>query len=500
MKLSDLSDQEWFTRLSGRRNSHLRGIRDSWAYYDGNQPLYHVAKILAEQDNRFPPLTVNWCRKYVRSIDGRSTLEGFGYVGEDSIDDTMQDIMRRNELDLRHSVNNVSTLVTGRSFGVVGPSDEGAVISIESPSSMAVETDPLTHEAVGSLQFWSSSVQTNIVDDFPYFDRGVDDRAFLQLPDPRGGSRVIEFENSRPVGEERNKWMAGPAKLQKSGLIPVVPFLNQPRYGIAVSVLDDLIPVVDAANFAATSMMATILRHAMPRILAINVESALFLNKDGSVNQAALKSATGSVWMVPAPEDEHGVVLPKDQVPQVDIKQLPASDLRNFHDTMNLLARIGAGLCDLVPSDFGFGVSDNPPSAESIEASKHERLLGIERFNRQQGAGYERLMRYALAVQGDDVGGRLIDAKFRNVATPTKQSMANAAVSTLSSGIADLYQARLDYGYTPTQIAAMEERERTLRQDPFLIADNAVTPAPTPAPTDGVVGGGVDPNASPVGG
>lgn len=461
MKLSDLSDEQWFRRLSARRDQQVTQVKSLWAYYDNEQPLYHVARILAEQDNRFPPLVINWARKYIRSIDGRSILEGFGFVGEDSLDDRMQQIMLRNELDLKHSLNNTSTLVTGYSFGMVGPGNDGALVTIEAPDSMAVERDPITGEVIAALKFWSSDIES-----------GRDDQAILQLPDSSGGSRLIPFVFGEPYGQVKKfKWMSGPSKLQQSGVIPVVPFLNQERWGKPTSQLNDLIPLVDSANFIATSMMATILRHAMPRIIATMIQSSQFLNKDGTVNQQALKSATGSVWIVPAVEDDEGKVLPKAEQPDVDIQQLPASDLRNFHESLSLLARIGAGLCDLNPSDFGFGVADNGTSAESIEAAKRERLLGIERFNRQQAAGYERLMRYAMAVEGHDVGNRLIDTKFREPSTPTKQSMADAAVKTYSMGISDLFQARVDYGYTPKQIAEMEGRERKLARDPFRAAD-----------------------------
>lgn len=463
MKLSDLTDEQWFQRLSGRRANNLQSISRSWAYFDNEQPMYHVARILSEQDNKFPPLTVNWIRKYIRTIDGRSILEGFALVGEDSLDDQMQKIMLRNELDLKHSLNNTATMVTGWSYGVAGPGPDGARVTIESPDSMAVERDPITGEVIASLKFWSSDVEAGTQDDL----------AVLQLPDSRGGSRLVEFEYGKPVDDsKRFKWMAGPSKRQSSGLVPVVPFINQERWGKPTPQAVDLIPIVDAMNFTATSMMATILRHAMPRILAINIQSSMFLNSDGTVNREALKAATGEVWMVPAVEDENGNVMPKTDAPDVDIKQIPAADMRNFHETANLLARIGAGLCDLTPVDLGFGVSDNPPSADSIDKSKDERLLGIERFNRQQGAGYERLMRYGLAIEGRDIGKRLIESKFRNVATPTKQSMGKVAVETYTSGLSDLYQARRDYGYTVTEIAAMEKRERALARDPFLTKDD----------------------------
>ncbi len=459
MKLSDLSDEQWFLRLTGRRNAKLKHISDMWSYYRGTQPLYYVARILSEQDERFPALTINWCRKYVRSIDGRSLLEGFGYVGQDSLDETMQSIMLRNELDLNQSPNNIATLVTGESYTMIGPSDQGALITIESPASMAIEIDPRTRRPIGAVKFWPSDWLGA---------QPVEDQAILLLPNTDGsGSRLVEFEYGKPVGEKKQqRWMTGPAKLQSSPTIPVVPFFNNEWQGSGDSQMLDLIPLVDAANIVATSMMASVLHHAMPRMLALNVAESLFMNDDGSVNREAVKSATGALWIVPAETDDQGNV--PDNAPKPDVKQLPASDLRNFHDTLSNLARIGAGLCDLTPSDFGFGISDNPPSAESINESKRERLLGVERFNRQQGSRYEQTMRIALAVEGVDPGVKLIRSEFRNPGTPTKQSMADAAVKTYSQGISDLYQARVDYGYTATQIQNMEKREAAAASDPAL--------------------------------
>lgn len=462
MKLSDLSDEQWFLRLSGKRNAKAAHIDAMWRYYRGTQPLYYLARILADQDDRFPALTINWCRKYLRSIDGRSILEGFGYVGEDSLDDQMQTIMLRNEMDLSQSPNNIATLATGESYAMIGPSDEGALITFETPESMAVEMDPRTRRPIAAVKFWRSDEPLGPT------DAGFDDQAILLLPNSDGsGSRLVTFEYGRPVGEvKQQKWMTGPAKLQASPTIPVVPFFNNEWNGRGESQMLDLIPLVDAANIVATSMMASVLHHAMPRMLALNVAESLFMNEDGSINREAVKSATGALWIVPAETDEGGNV--PDNAPVPDVKQLPASDLRNFHDTLSNLARIGSGLCDLTPSDFGFGVSDNPPSAESINESKRERLLGIERFNRQQGSRLEQVMRIALAVEGVDPGKKLIRSEHRNPGTPTKQSMADAAVKTYSQGISDLYQARVDYGYTATQIAAMEKREKAAGSDPAL--------------------------------
>jgi hypothetical protein len=53
VKLSDLTDEEWFNRLSARRLAQQTPIRDWWQYYDGEQPLYYLLRILEDQDDRF---------------------------------------------------------------------------------------------------------------------------------------------------------------------------------------------------------------------------------------------------------------------------------------------------------------------------------------------------------------------------------------------------------------------------------------------------------------
>ena len=53
----------------------------------------------------------------------------------------------------------------------------------------------------------------------------------------------------------------------------------------------------------------------------------------------------------------------------------------------------------------------------------------------------------------------MLETVWRDPSTPTVQAKSAAAVATYGAGISDLYQARVDYGYTDTQIKAMEARE-----------------------------------------
>lgn len=454
MKLSDLSDEEWFKRLSARRNAQAAAITAWWQYYDGEQPLYYLLRILSEQDDRFGALTINWCEKFADSIDRRMFVEGFLLGGKDTPDGDLWKIWQRNDMAEYQSENNIASLVTSNSYMMVGPSDEGALITVESPDSLAVEVDPLTRRVVAALKFYKSDSEATL-----------DDRAVLHVPDASGGSRLVEFEVGKKVNSTKQEWMSAASRLQSSPEVPVVQFPNRQRQRIGRSELRSLKPLVDAANFTATSMMASVLHHAMPRMLAINVAESLFMNEDGSVNREAVKSATGALWIVPAETDEQGNV--PDNAPKPDVKQLPASEMRNFHETLSNLARIGAGLCDLPPHSLGFGVSDNPASADGIRASEGDMVARVERHQVARGNGYERVMRLAMAVEGKDPATASgLETVWRSAATPTQASKADAAVKTFGSGISDLRQARVDYGYSLTTIEAMERRENEAALDP----------------------------------
>lgn len=456
MKLSDLSAEDWFKRLSARRNAEATLTREWWQYYDGEQPLYYLLRILEDQDDRFGALTINWCEKFIDAIDQRCFVEGFTLNGSDTPDDTLWATWTRNDMAEYQSENNIASLVTRNSYVMVGPSDEGALITVESPDSMALEIDPRTRRAVGALKFYKEDSEAT-----------VDDRAVLQIPNSSGGSSLIEFEYGKPVSSTKQTWMTSAQRLQSSPEIPVVQFPNRQRQRVGRSELRSLKPVVDAANFVATSMMATVLHHAMPRMLAINVAESLFLNQDGSPNREAIKNATGALWVVPAETDERGNV--PDNAPVPDIKQLPASDLRNFHETLNTLGRVGAGLCGLSPHTFGFGVSDNPASADGIRASENELVARVERLQIARGNGYERVMRLAMAVEGRDPAAATgLQTNWRNPATPTQAAKADAAVKMYGAGLADLHQARVEYGFSGTTIKAMEERESKADSDPEL--------------------------------
>lgn len=456
MKLSDLTPEQWHSRLSQRRLREAQTISGWWQYYDGEQPLYYIAKILEEQSDRFPPLTINWCEKFVDSIDRRCVVEGFRLRGDDALSDVLWDVWQRNDLDEDQSENNVASLVTGVSYAMVGPDDDGkALVTIECPDSVTVEIDPRSRRVIAALKVWKSDPE-----------QALEDMSELYLP-----GRIIPFESGRQASSERaTGWMKGLEKVQTSPEVPVVPFMNRRRRNVGRSELRALKPIVDGANQTATNMLAGVEHHALPRKWALNVAEKNFKDKDGQPIPA-WKIATGAVWINPFDEDNPGAPEPK-------IGQFAASDLRNFHETLSLLGRIGAGLCDLPPHEFGFGVADNPASADGINAAMEPFTRRVETVQVARGSAYEKTMRLAAAVEENDPAKMIhLETVWRDPSSPTKAAKGQTAVATYSAGISDLRQAREDYGYTRTQIDDMEKRERAA-DDRLLGTRQATVNAP----------------------
>lgn len=433
----NLTDEEWFARLSRRRLEQADRIRSWWSYYEGDQPLYYVAKVLQEQQDRFPPLVINWPSVVVDGVDDRSTVEGFVLDGADERDDDLWNVWQHNDLDEYQSENHVASLVTGYSYVMVGPGDDGVpLVTVESPESVAVEIDPRTRRVVAALKTWKSD---------PLLP--LDDRGLLMLP-----GRMVEYENQRPVGEEKTRWMAGPRRLQTSPEVPVVPFINQQRQRVGRSEIKKLQPIVDAANQVATNMLAGVEHHATPRKWALNVDPKTFKDADGKALEA-WKIANGAVWAVPFIEGNTDAPEPK-------LGQFPQSDMRNFIEVCTLLSRFATGLYGMPPHMLGFNIGDNPASADGIRASEEMWVRRIEKRQVAFGSSWERVARLALAVMGRDPSqATRLETSWRDPATPTKAALADAALKTYTSGISDLRQARLDYGYSLTQVQAMEKRE-----------------------------------------
>lgn len=439
MKLSDLSAEQWYARLNSRRRRQRRHAVSWWRYMDNKQPLVFVARILMEQGDRFPPLMINWSDLVIQSVDDRLYHEAFLLAGQDQPIDELTALWRANDLQVHASEAHTASMVSGQSFVMVGPGDaDQPLITVEYEDEVAVELDPRSRQPIAGLKVW---LEDGTI--------GRDTLGTLLLP----GGRVVEFVNGKKEGEQQlGDWARVLADDPTLPSVPIVPMLTTPRRGCGRSDLVSLKPLVDGANQFATNLMAAGEHHAVGRKWALNVSEKDFVDDKGE--QIPLwKVAMGTTWAIPpAQSTTRGETLPEPKV-----GQFAASDLRNFHESIKMIATLAGSLYGLPPGYMGY-TSDNPPSAESILYSLERLVLRSEKRQMWYGVGtWNRAARIAWAILGRDptelVG---LESKWRNAATPTIASRADAAVKLVQAGIIDDEQAWVDIGYS-------EETKRALR-------------------------------------
>jgi hypothetical protein len=440
VKLSDLKPEEWYWRLNTRRMRQRTKALEWWQYVDLEQPLTFVARILLEQSDRFPPLLISWPELVLGSVEERLILEDFLIDGEPTALDDLKKTWQANDLDERSSEGHLASMTSGQHFIMVGGGDgEEPLVTVEYEDQVAVELDPRTGLPIAGVKVWQEEGTL-----------GGDTLGTLILP----GGKMHSVVNGK-IEDEKSLGQWGTA-LEKDPSLPSVPFipiLTNPRRGVGRSDLVAIKPLVDGANQFATNMMAAGEHHAVPRKWAVGLSEKDFTDEDG--NQIPLwKIATGDVWAAPYQETGRGETLP-----EIKLGQFSASDLSNFHNSVKMLATIAASVYGLPPNYMGYS-SDNPPSAESILYSLERLVRRTEKRQLWYGGAWERAMRIAWAVMGNDPTEIVsLESKWRNAATPTLASKMDAAVKGVTSGIIDDEQAWVDLGYSEQTKKGLRERK-----------------------------------------
>lgn len=451
MKLSDLTPEDWYARLDTRRMMQRQKALAWWQYVDNEQPLVYVARILMEQGDRFPPLLINWADLVLASVEERMILDSFLLADSDQPVEEINDLWQANDLDEYSSEAHYAAMVSGQSFVMVGPGDgDVPLITVEYEDQVAVEIDPRTRQPVAALKVWREDGTL-----------GGDILGVLYL----WGGRSFTFVNGKvaPHGDESaevalGKWAADLESDPTLPSVPVVPMLINPRRGTGRSDLVAIKPLVDSANQFATNLMAAGEHHAVARKWALNVSEKDFVDEDG--NQIPLwKIAMGDTWAIP-PVDSQGM----DNPPEPKVGQFEASDLRNFHESIKMIATLGGSLYGLPPGYMGYS-SDNPPSAESILYSLDRLVRRTEKRHLWCGGTWERSNRIAWAIMEKDPAQlRKLESNWRSAATPTLASMMDAAVKGVTAGIIDDEQAWIDLRYSQQKIKGLRERKASRGQ------------------------------------
>ncbi len=426
-----------------QRIGDLEGVRATWyadlvrldSYMRGKQAITYMSEALRQEfGDAITDLVLNFPELVVEAHNDRLDVEGFRFPGEPSGNDELWGIWQASNMDEKSVMAHSDALGLSKAAVIVGNGDSGPVITVESALDVAWIRSPSTGSVTSGIKRWAESDGSQW--------------ASLYLPDV-----------TITCTQERGSWRSTRKNEHGLGRVPLVPLINRPRirYRDGRSEFESVIPIADAANKMATDMMVSGEYHAMPRRWVFGIKRDDFIGPDGGP-KAVWSSIKGRLWA--------------NESKDVTAGQFPESDLRNFHDTIKLLARLVAQMSAL-PIDYLPFDSVTPPSADARRAAESRRVKRVERRQGAFGDTWEEVMRIALMVARGtaslpDNADRL-ETVWREASTPTVAQRADATVKLYASGIIPREQAWIDLGYSPVQRAEMSSLfENQGQADPLV--------------------------------
>lgn len=460
MTSPETSADKHVEHLSNVLNTQIHSLQLSQSYLDGEFRLQTLG-LGAPPEMRYLQVNPGWPSVYLRSIEERLDVEGFRVTGDADNVEELWKWWQDNDLDEESSLGHMDALTFGRSYITVaapGEDDDpdSPIIRLESPLSMYAEIDPRTHKVTRAVRLYKTTSDTAIAD-----------KATLLLPD-----RTIYL--TRPDGMG-SLWKTEDVVEHRLGVVPVVPIVNRSklsnRYGMS-EITPELRQLTDAGSRTLMNLQAASELIAVPLRGFFGVRKDDFANADGStatVNDVYYGRAL-------ALENELGKAF-----------EFKAADLRNFVEEMGELSKQVASLTGLPPQYLAYS-SDNPASAEAIQASESRLVKTCERKARMFGGAWEQAMRLAMRVMKKEVPEeyRRLETVWRDPATPTVAAKADAATKLYANGQGPIprEQTWIDLGYTATQRDNMREWVQDEKEELVALTKILTPPSDPNKPTE----------------
>jgi hypothetical protein len=433
----DRADQDVITDLTNALTVASSTDQKNDRYYEGSQRLEHIGLAVPPELRRFETV-VNWPRLVVDSLNERLDVKSFILPGQDVADASLMEAWDANDLDSEAPKVHLDSFVFGRSFACVGVNEDDAdhpLITVESPREMAVQIDTRTRRI---LYAWRPVYQDND-------------------PNPIGGT--LYGPNSTVwVVRKGGLWVEDPANPRNDhnlGRVPVVPFFNRLRPGRwhGVSEMADVISLTDAAARSLTNLQIAGETHSVPQKYVLGMSKGDFVDASGQPIPA-WESYFSAIWA--------------NQNTEAKVGQFTASNLSNFHDTVNHYARLVSALSGLPPHFLGF-TTDNPASADAIRSSESRLVKRAELKQRQFGDSWGRVMALYLRIRdGEWPDGRRIKTEWHDAATPTVAARADAIVKYHSDGLLSREGAWDEMGWSEARKARERAYFEAEATDPIL--------------------------------
>lgn len=416
-------------------------------YYEGTQRLAHIGLAVPPELRRFETI-VNWCRLVVDSVSDRMRMRAFYLPGEESASQALRESWDYNNLDSESIAHHQEMLILGRGFVSVGANEEDPefpLIRVENPREISVDIGYRYRRINAALRVHSDNPSVT----------GDVTHAVLYEPD-----------RTRWLERRAGRWFTYDQDDHKLGRVPLVMFLNRQRVGqwTGVSEMTDAIPLVDAAARSLTNLQIAGETHSVPQKYVLGMSKGDFVDKSGEPIPA-WESYFSAIWANANKDAKVG--------------QFTASDLSNFHKTIEHYGSLLTGIYGLPPRYVGLS-SVNPAAEGAIRAEEARLILNVERKSALAGDGWGWVMGLSERFRtGEWVSGSRIKTDWFDPGTPTYAQRADALTKMYANGQGVLSREGVweELGWSETRMDRERDRFASERRDELSYLESAVSEA-----------------------
>lgn len=431
------SPEWWLVRLAQKLQDRTPQLVALDQYYEGEQKIRYAMerwrKAFARQFRQF---SENCMPLVVDSVEERIDIVGFQVGGK--FDDKTWSMWQRNRMDAESQIAHFESLLLATSYALVWNSDRSeteAQITVESPYEMIVEHAPGSRwERAAALKLWKDDL-TGRVNATVYLPDGIwkfqSRRAVNEGTAP---GDVKDWETREPQGEDR-------PIVNRLGVVPVVPLYNRPRLRQGPrSEIADVLHTQDAINKLTMDMLVASEFAAFRQRYLIGVSNPTD-PETGQVVPDFWKQALEAFLIVPNPEAKVG--------------SIDATELSNYvgaieHEIQQVATRTKT------PPHYFF-LRGQFPSGESIVAAEAGLVSKALRRERHWADAWEEVVGLARIIEQMPNQKKPIDTMWRDPESRTEAQHIDAVGKKRALLSVPLEQTWEDAGYTPSQIARMQE-------------------------------------------
>lgn len=380
---------------------------------------YNSKQVIQQLGIAIPPslqtlqTVVGWPHKAIQTLNRRLKLDGFVVPGQEADAFGISEIFSMNHNEIEANQVHTSAMKYGPAFIAVTRGDEQS----GEPPVLMMPRSAMYATALWDRRKREIAAAISVLNE----DDGISITEFIfYLPD-----KIVYAVRNRGS----SAW-ATDIRPHSLGRVPVAlvayqPDLDKPfgRSRISrevMSLTDQAVRTLLRAEISAEF-------YSSPQRYALGVDEQAFLKSDGTP-RTGWEVTVGRLLALSPNED--GVM------PQVG--QFPQLTMQPHMDHLRAIATLFAGATDMSVSSLGI-IHDQPASAEAMHAAHLDLVLNAEDAQDTFGYGWLDAARMAIMIRDNmsEPTGELFQmrAKWRDPATPTKTSAAQAVVAQVQAGI-----------------------------------------------------------------